>query len=197
MFLPSATPPAAGRVPGLLRRALRVVAAAAAVLRVGSRRIGRSTPVRAPEPVRRVVAAARRAGAGPRRAALPLDVVVELGPRRLGLSYGCVAWSSVWPHRLGLALSRQAVQYGVSLHPAVWAGAVEMPSAEAWQESSFWHRCLLEDIERNDAERPLRALRQRLRRRALRLVIDPATPAGTVRAMLRSWPPALASPLLT
>ena len=118
----------------------------------------------------------------------------SLQPRRLGLDHGCVAWSGSWPHYLPLRVTPDGLCHFASLHPAVWAGPATLPTAEEWCHSSPWHGWLLEDIARNDPERPLRALRLLARRRVAAAGAPRPAPRN-VPATRRGWPPALASPL--
>jgi len=180
----------AGTVPGLLRRAWRAVAAVAGAVRARRRAVGprQDQPRVVPAVVRAV---RRRLGAGGRRAAA--RPVARPWTRPLGLDYGCVAWSESWPHRLPLRVTLDGLCHFASLHPAVWAGPATLPTDEEWRDSSLWHRWLLEDIARNDPERPLRALRLRARRRVA-AAGTPRPAPRTLPAARRGWPPALASP---
>jgi hypothetical protein len=100
-----------------------------------------------------------------------------------------------WP--LAVTLTREALCHGPSLNPLVWAGDAELPTVATGRRSCApsRHRRTA-GLTRDDREQPLRALRRRgIRHAVRRATAIAARHAPAWRTPTRCyWPPALASP---
>jgi hypothetical protein len=176
----SADPTPAGSAPGLLRRAWRVGAAVASVVRAGMRRSRRVRIVGASAARMRAVVRLVWPTSMPWLGAMPptgldrahLEPWIELECRR--------SRGRPWPLLVGL--TRQTLCHGPSLNPLVWAGAGGLPVPDERHDT---RPRLHADGTRNDHEPS--------RWRAVATIAPLAR--ATRPPTARGWPPAQASPL--
>lgn len=199
MPLPSTVSSPAGAVPGLLRRALRFVAAAVDAVRAVPRRVRASRPL-SPRPPRQIQPALNEAPqATPLASRPPPGVPLGVGRRAQGLAvdpgFGAPAVLRR-PATARPASHSTRARDTASARPASRAGDVFTTWHIFDPALAIWRSWTIEALRRDHDERSATDLRRRLDRLAMRLVA-PRAALAPFRAAVRSVPPRLGSPLLS